>query len=73
MSLWQPVSLFLRAPRPTTFLQAGIAQDGLVQVGDFVRAAGFVSRRDPRFLGLRNLLLPNLFEHIGGIAGASAR
>ena len=61
------------SPSPTTFLRAGITQDAFVQVGDFVRAAGFVSRRDPRSLGLSNLLLPNGLEHIGGMAGASAR
>lgn len=61
------------SPSPTTFLRAGISQEDFVQVGDFVRAAGFVSRRDPRALGLSNLLLPNGLEHIGGMAGASAR
>ena len=62
------------SPSPTTFLRAVITQDAFVQVGDFVRAAGFVSRRDPEIsLGLSNLLLPTALEHIGGMAGASAR
>jgi hypothetical protein len=61
------------SPSPTTFLRAGVAQEDFVQVGDFVRAAGFVSRRDSRALGLSNLLLPNGLEHVGGMAGASAR
>ena len=59
------------SPSPTTFLRAGVTQEEFVQVGDFVRAAGFVSRRDPSALGLTNLLLPNGLEHIGGMAGVT--
>lgn len=36
----------------------GIGED-FVQVGDKVKAAGVVSRRDPTQIGLQNLLLPN--------------
>lgn len=58
---------------PTTFLRAGITEDDFLQAGDYVRAAGFVSRRDPRSIGLTNLLLPSGLEHVGGMAGASVR
>ncbi len=41
-----------------SYQQAGIGED-LVAVGDRVKAAGVVSRRDPRTIGLQNMLLPN--------------
>ena len=40
------------------YTDMGIGAD-FVQVGDRVKAAGVVSRRDPTSLGLQNLLLPN--------------
>ena len=61
------------SPSPVSFIRAGITSDEFLQVGDFVRAAGFASRRNERTLGLSNLLLPNGLEHVGGMAGASVR
>jgi len=40
------------------YAQAGVDAN-LVAVGDKVKAAGVVSRRDPSSIGLQNLLLPN--------------
>ena len=61
------------SPSPVSFIRAGITSEDFLRVGDFVRAAGFVSRRNERALGLSNLLLPNGLEHVGGMAGASVR
>ena len=47
------------------FRRMGITAD-FVQVGDRVKAAGVVSRRDPRSIGLLHLLLPSGQELVSG-------
>ena len=44
--------------------RAGLDAD-LLQPGDAVRVAGVASRRNPRHMALRNLLLPNGLEYAG--------
>ena len=45
--------------------QQGFSQD-FVQIGDRVKAAGVVSRRDPTSIGLLHLLLPSGEELVTG-------
>jgi len=44
----------------------GISAESFPGPGESVRAAGYVSRRDPHSLGVLHLLLPNGQEHVNG-------
>lgn len=48
-----------------SYSSQGIGRD-FVSVGEQVRAAGVVSRRDPTSIGLLHLLLPSGAEHVNG-------
>jgi len=49
-----------------TWSRQGVSAENFPGLGERVRAAGYISRRDPHSLGVLHLLLPNGQEHVNG-------